>query len=149
MVVQGPKELILTGFGALNLTGGTVMHEATKEWLIMDDGVQKTIGEPDIPLAVAILGQGGVDWKWYESYEDVAAHTKIFNHFEELHDSFPNERPYNLLAGAFARIGEDDDDIETRNWGDEGHELAGLNRQIVSPYDGMRKPDLRVSLAQA
>ncbi len=49
MVIHGPKEIILTGFGALLLTGDQTMREATEEWRIMDDGVQKTVGEPDIP----------------------------------------------------------------------------------------------------
>lgn len=151
MVVQGPKELILTGFGALVLTGNKAMHDAVGEWLIMDDGEQKTVGEPDVPLAVAILGKGGTDWKWYAGYEDVDAHEAIFRHFAELYDGFPNERPYNLLAGAFVRIGEDEDeaDIKSRYWGDEGYELAGTSRRVECPYDDMNKPDLRESLSQA
>ena len=149
MVIQGPKELILTGFGALNLTGDAAMLDATREWRIMDDGVQKTVGEPDVPLAVAVLGQGGVGWKWYTDYEDVQAHVKIFQHFEELHDGFPNERPYNLLNGAFGRIGEDTDDIVTRYWGDEPYDLLSIHRSIDCAYDRSDAPDLRVSLAQA
>lgn len=31
MVIQEPKELILTGFGALNLTGDATMLKATEE----------------------------------------------------------------------------------------------------------------------
>lgn len=149
MVIQGPKELILTGFGALNLTGDATMLEATEEWRIMDDGVQKTVGEPDIPLAVAILGQGGSNWRWYDSDEDVQAHKAVFCHFEELYDNFPNERPYNLLVGAFVRIGDDDDDIESRYWGDDPYDLLSVQRMVDCPYDAKRSPDLRESLAQA
>lgn len=149
MVVKGPKELILTGFGALVLAGNKAMHDAVGEWLIMDDGEQKTVGEPDVPLAVAILGKGGTDWKWYASYEDVDALKAIFRHFKELYDDFPNERPYNLLAGAFVRIGEDEADVESRYWGDEGYELAGTSRRVECPYDSKHGADLRESLAGA
>ena len=149
MVIHGPKELILAGFGALNLTGDTAMHDATKEWLIMEDGVQKTVGEPDIPLAVAILGQDGTYWKWYEGCEDVVAHKRIYSHFEELHDNFLNERPYNLLSGAFVRIGEDDDDIETSYWGYNPYDLLSVQQMIDCPYDNKRGADLRESLSRA
>ena len=59
MVIQGPKELILTGFAALALTGDSVMQEALKEWDLREDGVWVTAGEPEGLLAVAILGRGG------------------------------------------------------------------------------------------
>lgn len=149
MVIQGPKELILTGFGALNLTGNATMLEATEEWRIMDDGVQKTVGGPDIPLVVAILGQGGTEWKWYESFSDVVAHKAIYSHFEELYNDFPNERPYNLLNGAFTRIGEDTDDIVTEFWGNDPYELLSVRRTIDCPYDDRHSTDLRESLSKA
>ena len=149
MVIQGPKEPILTGFAALALTGDSVMQEALKEWDLKEDGVQATAGESDIPLAVAILGRGGVDWKWYDSYGDVQAHTAIFDHFRQLYDDFPNELPYLGLNGAFARIGEDVDDIETDYWGDDPYELLSIRRSIDCPYDSVEGLDLRQSLAQA
>lgn len=149
MVIRGPKELILAGFGALLLTGDQVMREATEDWRVMDDGVQKTVGEPDIPLAVAILGQDSSNWKWREIYKDVQAHEAVFRHFEELYNDFPTERPHNLLNGAFARIGEDTHDITTSYWGDEPYDLLSVWRTIDCPYDAKRSPDLRESLAQA
>lgn len=149
MVIHGPKETILAGFGALALTGDAVMHDALKEWSVTEDGVQKTVDEPDMPLAVAILGKGGTDWKWYEDYEDVRAHTQIFRYFKELYDNFPNERPYNLLEGAFARIGEDENDIVTEFWGYDPYELLSVQRTIDCPYDSSEKPDLRESLSNA
>ena len=149
MVIQGPKEPILTGFAALALTGDSVMQEALKEWDLKEDGVQATAGESDVPLAVAILGRGGVDWKWYDSYGDVQAHTAIFDHFRQLYDDFPNELPYLGLNGAFARIGEDVDDIETDYWGDDPYELLSIRRSIDCPYDSVEGLDLRQSLAQA
>ena len=149
MVIQGPKELILAGFAALALTGDSVMQEALKEWDPKEDGVQVTVGEPDTPLAVAILGRGGVDWKWYDDYGDVQAHTAIFDHFRQLYDDFPNELPYLRLTGAFARIGENDDDIEADYWGNDPHELLSIRRSIDCPYDSVEGLDLRQSLAQA
>ncbi len=149
MVIQGPKELILTGFAALALTGDSVMQKALKEWDLKEDGVQVTVGEPDIPLAVAILGRGGVVWKWYDSYGDVQAHIAIFDHFRQLYDDFPNELPYLRLTGAFARIGEDDDDIETDRWGSDPYELLSIQRSIDCLYDSTVGADLRQSSAQA
>ena len=149
MVIQGPKELILAGFAALALTGDQVMQESLKEWDLREDGVQVTVGEPDIPLAVAILGRGGVDWKWYDSYDDVQAHATIFDHFRQLYDDFPNELPYPRLTGTFARIGEDTDDIETDYWGNDPYELLSIRRSIDCPYDSTVGADLRQSSAQA
>ena len=146
MVIQGPKELILAGFAALALTGDQVMQEALKEWDLKEDGVQVTVGESDTPLAVAILGRGGTNWKWYD---DVLAHAAIFDHFRQLYDDFPNELPYLWLTGAFARIGEDDDDIETDYRGNDPHELLSIRRSIDCPYDSVEGLDLRQSLAQA
>lgn len=149
MVIHGPKETILAGFGALALTGDAVMHDALKEWSVTEDGVQKTVGEPDVPLAVAILGQGGTDWKWYEGYEWVEAHKKIFAYFQELYENFPDERSYNLLGGAFARIGEDVDDTVAEFWGYDSYELLSVQQTIDCPYDSSEKPDLRESLSKA
>ena len=148
MVIHGPKETILAGFGALALTGDATMHECLTEWAITEDGAQKTVVEPDVPLAVAILGRGGTDWKWYDGYSDVTAHEKIFAYFEELHEKFPNERPYNLLNGAFARVGEDTDDIVTQFWGHDPHDLLSVQRTIDCPYDSEEKPDIRESLSK-
>ena len=149
MVIQGPKELILAGFAALALTGDSVMQEALKEWDLREDGVRTTAGEPDTPLAAAILGRGGTNWKWYDDYGDVQAHTAIFDHFQQLYDDFPNELPYLWLNGAFARIGENDDDIETDYWGNDPYELMFIRRSIDCPYDGTVGADLRQSSAQA
>lgn len=149
MVIQGPKELILAGFAALALTGDSVMQEALKEWDLREDGVQVTAGEPDTPLAVAILGRGGTNRKWYGDYGDVQAHAAIFDHFRQLHDDFPNELPYLWLNGAFARIGEDVGDIETDYWGNDPYELLSIWRAIDCSYDSVEGLDLRQSLAQA
>ena len=149
MVIQGPKELILAGFAALALTGDSVMQEALKEWDLKEDGVQVTVGEPDTPLAVAILGRGGANWKWYDDYGDVRAHIAIFDHFRQLYDDFPNELPYLWLTGAFARIGEDNNDIETDYWGNDPYELLSIQRSIDCPYDSVEGLDLRQSSAQA
>ena len=149
MVIQGPKELILAGFAALALTGDSAMQEALKEWDLREDGVQVTAGEPDIPLAVAILGRGGTNWKWYGDYADVQAHTAIFNHFQQLYDNFPNELPYLWLTGTFARIGEDDNDIKTDYWGNDPYKLLSIRRSIDCPYDSVEGLDLRQSSAQA
>ncbi len=84
----------------------------------------------------AILGFEGYG-KWYKGYEDVDAHEAIWDRFYSLEsDGF---------SGAFIRIGEDDDDVETRYFGDDPYDLITLSRSYETvPLD--TKADLRSTL---
>lgn len=62
--------------------------------------------------------------KWYLSYLDVRAHEDFFASFAELED----------VNCAFARLGEDVDDCETRYTGDEACDLIHIRRAIDCNY---------------
>lgn len=155
MVVRGPRELILREFANLRLSGDKFMQEALDEWLVAeDDPIQYRPNPGDdtqlIPAAVAILGKGGTDWKWYEQYPDVQAHIRIYRHFEELYSSTDSgsDDDAAFLEGAYVRIGEEDNDTQSEDFGEDGCGLARPVRKVECPYDDLDKPDLRPRLAQ-
>lgn len=153
MVVRGPKEVILREFAALRLNGDDIKKEALDEWKVMDDDPITFMATPTdtklthMDAAVAILGAGGTHWKWHKAYPDVQAHTHIYQHFEELYSECEPDSPEAFLCGAFVRIGENDDDIESEDFGEEGYELARPVRTIDCHYDKLNSPDLRPRLA--
>lgn len=132
MCITGPKDTILAGIAALRIEGDQVMHAALDEW-----SCTQCREFPD--RAVLVLGGQGTDWKWYDDYPDVRAHNTIFEYFAELSED--NEQ----LHGIFLRIGEDDDDIESREF-NEGYELGRVVRGIDRSHFG-HGPDLRPRLA--
>ena len=135
MVIRGPVQKILDGFAHLRLTGDDVMCSALDEWEV------KAVAHSS---AVAILGRGGVDWKWYESYPDVVAHNTIFHYFQDVAESIDSD-----VIGAFVRIGENDDDIETAYFGGEfPADLARPVRSIDCEYDSLSGDDLHPRVAQ-
>lgn len=127
MIISGPKDELLAAFASFALEG--VQKEWLDEFIIADDGPGQ---------AVAILGHGGTDWKWYNDYEDIQAYERIWSYFEGRDDVF---------SGAFIRIGEDPEDVERRYFGDYGDELAWTSSQIVSEYDDCKLIDIRSSAA--
>lgn len=144
MVIHGPREVILREFANLRLTGDKGMQEVLDEWCVQPDWTVK-----DIEYAVAILGQGGVSWKWYDAYPDVQAHTEIFDHFRELSEGAESESLESKVDGAFVRIGEDDDDAESEYFGEDPYDLANISRSIYSQYDERNLPDLRPRLTKS
>ena len=132
MCITGPKDTILAGLATLRIEGDQTMHTALDEW-----SCTQCHESPD--RAVLVLGGQGTDWKWYDSYPYVQAHSAIFEHFAEL--AGDDEQ----LHGIFIRIGEDDDDIESREF-NEGYELGTVVRRIDRAYDGSGI-DLRHRLA--
>ena len=152
MVIRGPKDLILREFANLRLIGNKCTQEVLDEWHVMECDAIKYRSDPsndtvqEIPAAVAILGQGGTEWKWYKGYEDVRAHNAVYNHFQWLHSDSEDDSAESFLDGAFVRIGKENNDIEFDHFGEGGYELAGPARSIVCPYDDISKPDLRPRL---
>jgi hypothetical protein len=136
MVIHGPKELILHVFADLRLRGDEDMVIALDEWKVM-----ATKGGD----AVAILGQGGVDWKWYDSYPDVIAHKEIFATFEQVHYDGTQAGTATLI-GMFTRVGEDTGDVETQHFGNDPYDLAYPTQHIVCEFDNYDRPDLRPRL---
>jgi hypothetical protein len=149
MVIRGPKEVILREFAGLRLQGDSAMQEALDEWWVMSTATLHLRDGNTADAAVAILGKGGTNWKWYESYSNVQAHSEVFRHFSELYDN--NERDAtaleSYLEGAFVRIGENDDDIKTDYFGDSGYDLARPVRSIECFYDDLDSPELRPRLS--
>ena len=127
MTIEGPEDKLLAAFAAFALSG------VKKEWL--DEYVLTSEGNG---RAVAILGHGGVSWKWYSDYEDVKEHERIWSYFSERENEF---------SGAFIRVGEDAGDIEHRYFGDHATGLAWTSTQIVTEYDGCELTDIRNSAA--
>lgn len=133
MCITGPKDTILAGIATLRIEGDADMHAALDEW--------KVVAAAEPSEAAMVLGGQGTDWKWYDDFPDVHAHNTIFNHFAELAGDDTQ------LHGVFVRIGEEDDDIESREF-NEGYDLGAPRRSIFREYDGSG-PDLRSRLANS
>lgn len=127
MIISGPKDELLAAFASFVLEG--VQKEWLDEFIIADDGPGQ---------AVAILGHGGTNWKWYDDYKDVQAHVRIWNYFSGRDDVF---------SGAFVRVGEDSEDVEQRYFGSYGDDLACAETRIVTDFDGHSLIDIRRSPA--
>ena len=67
------------------------------------------------------------DVKWYESFPDVACHEALIN----LADEWVNDEDNNSgIAYKFVRIGENEDDNETREGGDADYDWVQVCRSI-------------------
>lgn len=69
--------------------------------------------------------------KWYESYEDVKAHERLYEimvEYAELYDS--KQGMENPVSASFTRIGEDIDDIEERGAGFDPWSIMSITRGI-------------------
>lgn len=69
--------------------------------------------------------------KWYEEYEDVQSHEKILDIANEYNQRYKDD--YNLpelFDVAFVRIGEEEEDCETRYGGINGNDLLYPIRYI-------------------
>ena len=72
------------------------------------------------------------DWiKWYESYEDVSAIISTMDKLDELQD--PNNYDETGYGYRFMRLGENDDDVETR--GNDWNIELWMIRKIDIPDD--------------
>lgn len=127
IIISGPKDELLAAFASFVLEG--VQKEWLDEFIIADDGPGQ---------AVAILGHGGTNWKWYDDYEEVQAYERIWNYFSGRDDVF---------SGAFVRVGEDSEDVEQRYFGSYGGDLAWTSTRIVTEYDNRSLIDIRRSPA--
>lgn len=130
MCIKGPANRMLGEIASLLLAGDKVMHDALKEW-----NVVAVEGSTE---AVMVLGGEGVDWKWYDSYPDVQAHTAVYFHFKSLHENLE-------FSGTFVRSGEESGDLEQTHFGD-GYDLGCIVQGIERSYNG-QGADLRPSIA--
>jgi len=68
------------------------------------------------------------DIKWYPSYEDIDALKALFETFRELHEESEIDCKIN---GSFARIGEENDDVDQKSFGHEPYELVQVCRSMA------------------
>lgn len=126
--IIGPKDRMLAELGALALLGDEFMREALAEFIVADADDGK-----------AVLGLDYEDWKWYESYPDISAFNRIWDHFGEIVDS----RGESIFHGSFVRLGENEDDIERHEFGDRVWDLISVSRIIECAHSLDRNDDLR------
>ncbi len=125
LAIAGPKKMMYAEFGALKLTGSKQTLECLEEMRLCKNG--------DNEFVLYLYGDS---WKWYLDYEDVTEFMRIFHHFAQLSDEASADGREESFYGAFLRVGEDDNDIETRIFGlDYGDpwELGSISRSI-HPY---------------
>lgn len=80
--------------------------------------------------------------KWYQEYADVATHEALWTLAEE----FENADDDDHLEGRFCRLGEDDDDVEVREFGDGGYDLyevIKVERRLTVDFSTASSDDLR------
>ena len=117
--IRGHKDEILAGLAALRLKGAKPEHLAEFQ--------QITVGDNGL-----VLKYEDSDVKWYAGYSDVDGLEAVYAYFAKLANT--DSPAGHELDGAFARIGEDNDDIETRNFGGEGYDLVQVERSIACRY---------------
>jgi hypothetical protein len=69
--------------------------------------------------------------KWYDDYEDVKAHERVYQIAEEYTEHYLDKIKHkNPVSCAFIRIGEDIDDIEERGSGNDPWSIMNITRGI-------------------
>ena len=76
-------------------------------------------------LAIHFFAEGV---KWYESYEDVKCHESLIDLSKEWADDGDCSNPY--ISGAFARIGEDLEDVVEEVWGEGCYDWISVHRSM-------------------
>jgi hypothetical protein len=66
--------------------------------------------------------------KWYESYEDVKCHEALLELSKEWADDGDSSSPY--IGGAFARIGEEIEDMVEECWGQGDYDWIAIHRTM-------------------
>ena len=64
--------------------------------------------------------------KWYDDYDEVKCHENLWSKAEDRCDEEQVE-----VNGAYARIGEESDDVNEKFFGDDPYEMVRISRQIV------------------
>ena len=68
------------------------------------------------------------DVKWYESYDDVKCHEALLELSKEWADDGDCSNPY--IGGAFARIGEEMEDVVEECWGQGDYDWIAIHRTM-------------------
>ena len=70
--------------------------------------------------------------KWYESYPDVQCHEALMELSKEWANDDDCSSPY--IGGAFARIGEETDDMVEECWGQGDYDWVSINRYMYCDW---------------
>jgi hypothetical protein len=70
------------------------------------------------------------DTKWYDSFPEVLSHKALWAMAEEY-----SEQDNNCIAGVYAEIGEDDNDVKVETIGDGDYSWVSVERRIVTDWD--------------
>ena len=139
MAVRAPKEWLIAEVAMLRLIGDGARQQALDELTLIED---------DKDFAVLYLHD---NCKWYAGYPDVAAIEAVWDHFIEALELGENpdgaglEDPRRNIDAAFIRIGEENNDIETRYHGSDPYDLVCLSRSVEVSFD-LEAEDIRPRL---
>lgn len=121
MCIVGKEEDMKTQLASLMLTSTPVIQEALRE-MVLAPYSHSHFMPPDIPyLSLTYQNEGS---KWYSKYSDVKAFMAIWSHFQDL------DVEVSPFDGAFIRVGEEDNDIESEYFGDFSHNLGYAHTSI-------------------
>lgn len=122
--IVGSRDVLLGALARMVLTRKdlTELNSALEEYRIV---------QHPIDAEFVIVGLTYDSWKWYDSYPDIQA-------IEAIWSTLSAEEG---VDAAFVRVGENDDDVETRYIGDNAFELASVVRSVEA--DPMTGEDLR------
>lgn len=112
--ICGKKEDVIPVLMTLRLEGSAATKEALNDL---------SASEHDGWLTLSFYTK---NIKWYDGYADVDALKAIYEKFKDEENADERRR----FDGAFVRVGEDDNDIETDYWGDDPYSLVSLNRAV-------------------
>ena len=142
MAVRAPKEWLIAEVATLRLTGDEARQQALDELTLIED---------DKDFAILYLHD---NCKWYAGYRDVAAIEAVWDHFiealmlSESPDSAGLDGPRRNIDAAFVRIGEEDNDTESRYHGSDPYDLVYLSRGVEISFD-LGAKDIRPRLNPA
>ena len=68
--------------------------------------------------------------KWYSDYPDVSCHDKLLELCDAYNERFEETDGY-VCSYLFRRVGESEDDIETRDGGDADYDWIELQRSLL------------------
>jgi hypothetical protein len=69
------------------------------------------------------------DTKWYESFPEVASHEALWALAQEY-----AEQDDSCIGGAYAQIGEDDNDVKTEYIGKSDYDWVNVQRMIITDW---------------
>lgn len=104
-----------------------IMHELAKDKQTLIDSIESSSEYPD--LRFTRIDHNSV--KWYDSYPDV----KVWERMKDMADTM-HEKSGIQITLEFARVGEDQDDVEVEQYGDINQcvYVIAIHREIHVEY---------------